>query len=67
MYILNIPLILLFNQVVGTADRPLLGSRILGMSAAAIWGIAASLAAAWVTWNLLEKHCLKLKRYFVAS
>lgn len=67
MYILNIPLFLLIDAVIGSGMHPLLGSRIAAILAYSSLGILLSLFAALVTWNLLERHCLKLKRFFVAE
>jgi peptidoglycan/LPS O-acetylase OafA/YrhL len=67
MYILNIPLFLLIDVVFRPETHPILGSKIPGILAYSALGILLSLAAAVVTWNLLEKHCLKLKRFFVAA
>jgi peptidoglycan/LPS O-acetylase OafA/YrhL len=67
MYILNIPLFLLIDLVFRPETHPILGSKIPGILVYCALGILLSLAAALVTWNLLEKHCLKLKRFFVAG
>ncbi len=45
----------------------LLGSRLLGVMAHAVLAVAFSVSVAWLSWNLFEKHFLKLKRYFVYS
>jgi len=42
----------------------LLGSRLLGVMAHAALAVALSVAAAWLSWHLFEKHFLKLKRRF---
>jgi peptidoglycan/LPS O-acetylase OafA/YrhL len=67
MYILNIPLFLLIDVVFRPEAHPIFGSKIPGILAYTALGILLSLAAALVTWNLMEKHCLKLKRLFVAE
>ncbi len=67
MYILNIPLIGLLKLFFVPEEHRVAGStvpvRILLMVAASL----VTWAAAQVTWHSLEKHCLKLKRYFEAG
>jgi peptidoglycan/LPS O-acetylase OafA/YrhL len=67
MYILNIPLFLLLDVVFRPEAHPLLGSKIPAILVYSVVGVLMSLAAALLTWNLLEKHCLKLKRLFIAG
>jgi peptidoglycan/LPS O-acetylase OafA/YrhL len=68
MYVLHVPILyyqsrLLFN----------LFDRIPEHSRAAVWtfsiplGLLLSFAAAQASWHLLEKHCLRLKKHFVAE
>jgi peptidoglycan/LPS O-acetylase OafA/YrhL len=45
----------------------LLGSRLLGVMVHAALAVALSMAVAWLSWHLFEKHFLKLKRYFTYS
>lgn len=65
MYILNIPMFLLIDTVFSPETHDLAGSRVLAIAAYTVLGTGLSLGGAWITWQLLEKHCLKLKRYFV--
>ena len=44
----------------------LFGSHLPGLLAFNALCVAVSLAAAWASWNLLEKHCLRLKDRFAA-
>lgn len=67
MYILNIPLFRLLDSVLDPGHSEILGSRVPAMVAYTALGTLLSLAGALVTWHLLEKHCLKLKKYFVAT
>lgn len=60
MYILNIPMFLLIDTLFAPRS-------FLGILAYTVLGTAMSLGGAWVSWHLLEKHCLKLKRFFVTS
>jgi peptidoglycan/LPS O-acetylase OafA/YrhL len=44
--------------------RPIFGSYLAPLLLYFVASLAATLAAALVSWNLLERHCLALKRYF---
>jgi peptidoglycan/LPS O-acetylase OafA/YrhL len=57
IYIIHYPISLLFKPRAG----------IVSLMMTEIVGIALSYGAALISWNILEKHCLKLKRYFETS
>jgi peptidoglycan/LPS O-acetylase OafA/YrhL len=69
IYLFHYPLATLLGRYLcdSTGVRPLMGSALFGQ--AIYWAacFAASLAAALVSWNLLEKHCLKLKDWFAPA
>jgi peptidoglycan/LPS O-acetylase OafA/YrhL len=44
--------------------RPIFGSYLPPLLLYFVASLAVTLAAALVSWNLLERHCLALKRYF---
>lgn len=67
MYILNIPLFHLLDYAFDPGHSVLWGSRIPAIVAYTAAGTLLSLGGALVTWHLLEKHCLKLKKYFSAG
>lgn len=66
-HILNIPLLYLLKMFFVPDQHRIWGSQLpatllfMAVGAALTWG------GAQITWHLLEKHCLKLKRYFVAG
>ena len=64
MYILNIPLIGLPRLGFLPEEHRLGGSKVPAMLLLMVMATAATWLAAQVTWHLLEKHCLKLKRHF---
>ena len=68
-YLLNLPVNVLLLRYVFNPDRPGVSTASLMVGQAAFYAIsfAATLAAAWVSWNVMEKHCLKLKKYFPMS
>ncbi len=47
-----------------TASTPLLGSRFAAQLSFMVLCLASSFAIAWLSWNVFEKHILKLKRLF---
>ncbi len=57
IYVLHFPITMLFKPRLGVAS----------LVVTEIVGIGLSYCAALVSWNLLEKHCLKMKRYFPTS
>jgi peptidoglycan/LPS O-acetylase OafA/YrhL len=66
LYLFHLPLRALLRD---TAYRPerflvLFGSKIPGQLVFYLISGAFSLGAAWLSWNLMEKHFLKLKRFF---
>lgn len=65
MYVLHVPLIPI-AFVAGIVPRrlQLFGSELLGALIYIGLMLAASTAAAWVSYNLYEKHFLRLKRHF---
>jgi peptidoglycan/LPS O-acetylase OafA/YrhL len=67
MYILNIPVIRLLELAFRPDEVLLFGSRLPAIAAFAAAAALLSLGGAWITWHLLEKHCLKLKRFFEAA
>jgi len=69
MYIIQSPLIPLLAGVWSVAGlTTLLGSGVLaGVSASLLYAtvmFAISVLLAMLSWNVLERHCLKLKRWF---
>lgn len=64
MYVLNIPLIRLLELGFRPDEVLVFGSRLPAIAAFAATAALLSLGGAWITWHLLEKHCLKLKRFF---
>jgi len=67
MYILNIPVFALLDLALDPGRGAMTGSRVPAILAYIAAGTLLSLGGALVTWHLLEKHCLKLKKYFVAT
>jgi peptidoglycan/LPS O-acetylase OafA/YrhL len=67
MYVFHYPIsvyqALVFEEWSRSASEPI---RALLWLASVLFGIAASFAVGLLSWNLLEKHFLALKRYFVA-
>jgi peptidoglycan/LPS O-acetylase OafA/YrhL len=68
-YLLNLPVNILLMRFVFNPDRPGASNLSLMLGQAAFYAIsfAATLATAWVSWNVMEKHFLKLKKYFPMS
>ena len=55
----------LADRIAGRSDLPeFFGSQMPVSAAFGLLGIACSVAAAWVSWQLFEKQFLKLKRFF---
>jgi peptidoglycan/LPS O-acetylase OafA/YrhL len=67
MYILNIPVFMLLDHWLEPGRAVISGSRLPAILAYTAAGTLLSLAGALLTWHLLEKHCLKLKKCFVAG
>ena len=65
MYVFQLPLIFLLAPIVTAPGLALaLGSPLLGQLVYCITLFAVATAAAWASWQLFEKHCLKLKHRF---
>jgi peptidoglycan/LPS O-acetylase OafA/YrhL len=66
LYLFHLPLrALVRDTFYGPARFPaLFGSKIPGQLIFYLLSGALSFLAAWLSWNLLEKHVLKLKRFF---
>jgi peptidoglycan/LPS O-acetylase OafA/YrhL len=67
MYILNKPVFYLVKSVFSPADYPVFGSQLPGAVLFLGLGTLLTLGGALVSWNLLEKRFLSLKRYFEAG
>jgi peptidoglycan/LPS O-acetylase OafA/YrhL len=65
LYLLHIPLRnLLVNRIVPQGRLPqTLGSQLPAQAALIVASILITYAVAWLSWHLMEKHFLKLKRY----
>ena len=65
MYLLHLPIVILVGDFLFTPDKLRLGRTMLpGLLIFYAITFTLSLLAALVSWNLLEKHALKLKDYF---
>jgi peptidoglycan/LPS O-acetylase OafA/YrhL len=68
IYVFHFPLIGIFDRWFPVNKLSLeLHSKVLGLEVHAVLSILASLVVALLSWNLYEKHFLKLKKYFVLS
>jgi peptidoglycan/LPS O-acetylase OafA/YrhL len=66
MYLFHLPLRALVRDTILPADRfpQFLGSRIPGQLLFFLLSTAITFVAAWLSWQLYEKHFLRLKEYF---
>jgi peptidoglycan/LPS O-acetylase OafA/YrhL len=66
LYLFHLPLRALVRDTVLSADQfpQFMGSRIPGQLLFFVVSSTLTLGAAWLSWNLYEKHFLRLKRYF---
>jgi len=67
MYILNKPMSCLAQWCFPTSEWMLFGSQLPAFLVNCLLGMGFTLAGALVTWHLLEKPCLSLKRFFETS
>ncbi|MEZ0267096.1 MAG: acyltransferase family protein [Phycisphaerae bacterium] len=65
LYLFHFPVaLILATYVFKPAHFGKFGTPLVGQAAFFVLATGVSLAAAWVSWNLFEKHFLKLKKYF---
>jgi peptidoglycan/LPS O-acetylase OafA/YrhL len=65
MYLFNLPVRWVLEQILGRPeDLPLLGDRLIVQALYYPAGFALTGAAAWVSWQVLEGPCLRLKARF---
>jgi len=66
LYLFHYPLMAIARDKIFSPQRmpSVLGSALPGQILFDLLGIAISMAAAWLSWNLFEKRILRLKRYF---
>jgi peptidoglycan/LPS O-acetylase OafA/YrhL len=64
LYILNKPAYLLVRELFAPADWPVAGSQLPATLAFVCAGSLVAFLGSQVTWRLLEKPCLELKRFF---
>lgn len=66
MYLFHLPLRAVVRDVIlkPAQFQGLFGSVLAGQFVFHILATAMTLGAAWLSWHLLEKHCLNLKRFF---
>lgn len=69
LYLFHYPIMALIRDLAFRPERfpTLLGSPLPGQLMFYAIATAPALVAAWLSWNLFEKHFLKLKRYFTAA
>jgi peptidoglycan/LPS O-acetylase OafA/YrhL len=64
LYVLNKPVFILVGWYLPVASCEVFGSYVVAGVLAFVVGTALTLLAALCSWHLLEKRCLKLKRFF---
>jgi peptidoglycan/LPS O-acetylase OafA/YrhL len=68
-YLFNLPIMMFLREHILNANAvpAVFGSSVPGLAVFTLLGASVTFVCAWLSWHLLERRCLELKRFFVPA